>query len=109
MAKEIGDKELIASGLEGLASVVTVQGESTWAVRLWGTAEALREAIGAPLQPVERADYDHAVAAVRDQLGEEAFVSAWAEGRIMTAEQVLTTGERAIQAHQSQQNHHLFK
>src|SRR5712691_7122498 len=94
MAKEIGDKELIASGLEGLASVVTVQGESTWAVRLWGTAEALREAIGAPLQPVERADYDHAVAAVRDQLGEEAFVSAWAEGRIMTAEQVLTTGER---------------
>jgi len=109
MAKEIGDKELIASGLEGLASVVVVQGELAWAARLWGTAEALREAIGAPLQPVERADYDHAVAAVRDHLGEDAFVSAWVEGRIMTAEQVLTTGERAIQPHQSQQNQHLLK
>ena len=109
MAKEIGDKELIASGLEGLASVVAVQGEPAWATRLWGTAEALREAIGAPLQPIERADYEHAVAAVRDHLGEEAFVSAWAEGRILTAEQVLTTGERAIQPHQSQQNQQLFK
>ena len=109
MAKEIGDKELIASGLEGLASVVAVQGEPAWAARLWGTAEALREAIGAPLQPVERADYDHAVAAVRDHLGEDVFVSAWVEGRMMTAEQVLTTGERAIQPHQSQQDQHLLK
>jgi predicted ATPase/class 3 adenylate cyclase len=89
MAKEIGDKELIASCLEGLASVVAVQGEPDWAARLWGTAEALREVIGAPLQPIERADYDHAVATARDHLGEEAFVSAWTEGRIMTVEQVL--------------------
>src|SRR6266446_3533062 len=109
MAKEIGDKELIASGLEGLASVVAVQGEPAWAARLWGTAETLREAIDAPLQPIERADYDHAVAAVRDHLGEEAFVSTWAEGRILTAELVLTTGERAIQPHQSQQNQQLLK
>jgi predicted ATPase/class 3 adenylate cyclase len=106
MAKEIGDKELIASGLEGLASMVAVQGESAWAARLWGTAEAMREAIGAPLQPIERADFDHAVAAVRDQLGEEAFASAWAAGRAMTPEQVLTTGENAIQSHQSQQGQH---
>ena len=89
IAKDIGDKELIASGLEGMASVVAGQGEPAWAARLWGTAEALREAIGAPLQPIERADYEHAVAAVRDHLGEEAFISAWAEGRAMTAEQVL--------------------
>ncbi len=97
MAQEIGDKELIASGLEGLASMVTVQGEPAWAARLWGAAEALRETIGAPLQPIERADYDQAVAAVRDHLGKQAFVSAWAAGRTMTAEQVLTTGEPPIQ------------
>jgi len=99
MAQEIGDKELIASGLEGLASVVTVLAEPAWAVRLWGTAEALRETIGAPLQPIERADYDQAVAAARDHLGEEVFISAWAEGRTMTAEQVLTTGKPPIQPH----------
>jgi len=98
MAKEIGDRELLASGLEGLASVVAAQGEPAWAARFWGSAEALREAIGAPLQPIERADYDHAVAVVRDNLDPEAFVSAWAEGRAMTAEQVLAAGERAIQS-----------
>jgi hypothetical protein len=107
MAQEIGDKELIASGLEGLASVVAVQGEPVWASRLWGTAEALREAIGAPLQPVEQVAYDNAVAAVRGDLGEETFAQTWREGRAMRAEQVLTTHERAIQPHQSQQHQHL--
>ncbi len=102
IAKEIGDRELLASGLEGLASVVAAQGEPAWAARLWGSAEALREAIGAPLQPIERADYDHAVAVVRDNLDPEAFVSAWAEGRAMTAEQVLATRERAGQPHHPQ-------
>ena len=96
MAKEIGDQELIASGLAGLARVVAVQGELAWAVRLWGSAEALREALGAPLQPIERADYDHAVAAVRDHLGESAFVAAWAQGRTMTAEQVLMREPSAV-------------
>jgi ATP/maltotriose-dependent transcriptional regulator MalT len=109
MAQEIGDKELLVSGLEGLASVVAVQGELAWATRLWGTAEALREAIGAPLPPVERADYEQAVATARDHLGVETFASAWAEGRAMTAEQVLTVGERAIHLQWSQQNQHLLK
>ena len=90
LARDIGDQELIASGLTGLARVVAMQGEPAWAVRLWGSAEALREALGAPLPPLERADYDQAVAAVRDHLGENAFVAAWAQGRRMTAEQVLT-------------------
>ena len=109
MAKEIGDKELIASGLEGLASAVAAQDEPTWAARLWGRAEVIREVIGAPLPPIERADYDHAVAAVREHLGEEAFASTWAEGRTMTVEQVLAAGDRTMQSHQSQQNHHLLK
>jgi predicted ATPase len=90
MAREIGDQELIASGLAGLARVVAVQGEPAWAVRLWGSAEALRDAIGAPLQPIERADYEQAVAVARDHLGASAFVAAWTQGRTMTAAQVLT-------------------
>jgi predicted ATPase/class 3 adenylate cyclase len=104
IAQEIGDKELIASGLEGLASVVAMQGEPAWATRLWGTAEALREVIGAPLQPVEQTDYDHAVAAVRRDLGEKTFALNWAEGRTMRTEQVLTTDKQSIQTHQSQPN-----
>ena len=79
----------IASALEGLAGVVGAQGELPWAARLWGTAEALREAMRTPLPPVYRADYEHAVAAARAQLGEQAFAAAWAEGSTMTPEQAL--------------------
>lgn len=75
--------------LEGLAAVVAAQEEPTWAARLWGTAEAQREAYSIPLAPVYRADFEQAVAAARTQLGEQSFVTAWAEGRSMTPEQAL--------------------
>ena len=50
----IDDIGLVASCLEGLAVVVAAQGELIWAVRLWGAAEVHREAIGAPLPPVDQ-------------------------------------------------------
>jgi predicted ATPase/class 3 adenylate cyclase len=87
IAREAGDKELVASGLEGLAGVVAAQGEPAWAARLWGAAEAVREVIGVPIPPVERANYERAVAAARAQLGKKAFAAAWAEGRATPLEQ----------------------
>jgi len=75
--------------LEGLADVVATQGEPTWAARLWGTAEALRDTMGTIIPPIYRTDYEHAVAAAQAQLGEKAFAAAWAEGRVMTPEQAL--------------------
>ena len=63
--------------------------DAMWAARLWGAAESLREAIGMPLPPVDRVDYERSVAAARAQLGEKTFVAAWEEGRTMTAEQAL--------------------
>jgi len=83
----------LAPALEGLAAVVAAQGEPTWAARLWGRAQAHRDAYGLPLAPVYRAHYDHAVAAARLQLGEPAFAIAWVEGRTMTLEQVLVARE----------------
>jgi hypothetical protein len=83
-----------------------MKGWHSWSV-LW--QEALREAIGAPLQPIERAGYEQAVAIKRDHLGKEIFASEWALGRVMTADHVLTTGEQAIHLQHSQQNQHLFK
>ena len=83
------DKVLIASCLEGLAGVVAAQGEPAWAARLWGVAETLREVIGAPIPPLERAYYERSVAAAHSQLGEQALAAAWAEGRTMSPEQAL--------------------
>jgi len=92
-ALELDHKLTIAVCLERLAGVLLAQGEATWAVRLWGGAAALREAIGAPLPPVERAGYEQAVTAARSLLGEQAFAAAWAEGRAMGPEQALATRE----------------
>jgi ATP/maltotriose-dependent transcriptional regulator MalT len=89
-AKGVDDKGLIPSCMEGLVSLAAVQGETTWAARLLGAAEALREAIRVTISPIERSGYERLVADVRTNLGEKAFATAWAEGRAMTPEQALT-------------------
>jgi len=71
-----------------MASVLATQGELVQAARLWGAAEALRETMGAPIWPVERATYERAVAAARSLIGRKVFVVAWAEGRTMPLEHV---------------------
>jgi predicted ATPase/DNA-binding CsgD family transcriptional regulator len=91
---ELDDRSLIAACLEGLAMAAAQSstGESLasalWAARLWGTAEALREAISVPLRSFERAINEWGIAKVRSQLGEEAFATAWAEGRTMSPAEV---------------------
>jgi predicted ATPase/class 3 adenylate cyclase/DNA-binding CsgD family transcriptional regulator len=96
VARKAGDKRTITSGLEGLAAAVAAQGNYTWAAHLWGAAEALREAIGMPLPPVEHASYNRAVAAARTGLGEQAFAAAWAQGRTQLPEQALATAGQVI-------------
>jgi len=90
---ELNDKWFVAVSLEGLAIAAaqsSTEGSlagALWAARLWGTAQALREAIGVPLRSFERAINEWGIAAIRTQLGEEAFAAAWAEGRTMTPAQ----------------------
>src|SRR5215470_15908010 len=91
VARKEGNRQTVAFGLEGLARVVAVQGELSWAARLWGAAEMLRETSGAPIAPRERPAYESSVTAARAQLGEKFFAIAWAEGRLMTPEQALAT------------------
>ncbi len=95
VARESGDKLTIIPGLEGLAATVAAQGNHVWAAHLWGAAETLRETIGVPLPPVERVPYHRAVAVARTQLGEQAFATAWVEGRMMSVEQALATPKQA--------------
>ncbi len=90
-------KHHIAAGLEGLAVLEAAQGMPEQAARIWGAAEALREAIGAPMYPVDRIWYEQALTLARTTLGEQAFATAWAEGRRMTAEQALATHLSATQ------------
>ncbi len=89
MQRELGHKLGICECLEGLAVVVGVKGQPDRAAGLLGAAEAVRETIGALLPPVERADYERNVDALRATLSEPKFTNAWGQGRAMILEQAI--------------------
>jgi DNA-binding CsgD family transcriptional regulator len=102
IAIQSGDKWFTAVCLEGFGRVVAAQEHPAWGVRLWSVAHSLREAIGTPMSPIERAVHEHSIAAARIHLGEEMFEATWAEGRTMTLEQALTAqGQATIPIAQS--------
>jgi tetratricopeptide (TPR) repeat protein len=96
IASELNHKWLIASCLEGLASVVATQGEFRWSAQLWGAAEALRENITIAIPPVGQEDYERSIANARIQSGEESFTIAWNMGRKMTPGQAYSARGREI-------------
>jgi len=89
LARSLNHSWLIAVCLEGWAMMLADLQHYTWATQVWGAADALREAIRAPLTPVERADYERQITATRTRLGEDMFSATWAQGRAMTPEQAL--------------------
>ena len=101
IAKELDDTSAMASCLEGWAGMVVGQGEAGWAAQLWGAAEALRESVAVPMPQVERANYEYAIATARTHLGEQAFATAWAQGRMMTREQAIAARGQKLFSDQS--------
>jgi predicted ATPase/DNA-binding SARP family transcriptional activator len=84
---ELGDRWRAASVLETLAGLATDQGHHARAARLFGAAESLREAIGAPVPLCERPGYERHIAVLRAALDDDACARAWGEGRAMTVEE----------------------
>ena len=82
--RELGDRRALAGCWEGLARVAGALGQPGRAAWLFGAAEVLRDTLGAPLAPADRADNEREIAAARAVLGEEAFAAAWAEGRALS-------------------------
>jgi DNA-binding CsgD family transcriptional regulator/tetratricopeptide (TPR) repeat protein len=114
-AREASNKMNLAICLEGLAHLAVTQAASDasftaaqskqrsflWATQLWGAAESLREAIGAPIPPVDLPIYERAVASTRTYLGAQTFDTTWAKGKAMSLEEALavpTTSNDAMQA-----------
>jgi hypothetical protein len=94
--REQGDKKGIAECLAGIAGVMGAQGKPKQAATLFGAAEATRESLGVTLWPANRIEHDRNVMAVRSQLDEATFETAWAEGRAMTIEQAITFNRNSL-------------
>jgi non-specific serine/threonine protein kinase len=84
LCSEINEKATIALCFEELGANACAQEKPERAAKLFGSAECLRESVGAPIPLARRTDYDCKVASTRATLGDEAFTLAWSKGRAMT-------------------------
>jgi hypothetical protein len=88
LARRTEDTYLIKDCLWGLAGVAGAKGQSSRAVRLWGAAAAIDEALGIPapdVQPVRR----RLESTVRARLNADAFEAEFAKGRATSMDQAV--------------------
>ena len=81
---EIGDRWFQAACLKGMAGVALARRQPAVAARMLGAAAAAEAGIGMPTHPPEPVE-----AAIRDALGDEPYLTAWAEGHGMSLEQAV--------------------
>jgi len=96
IVSEFGDRWFLGVYcLPALATVHNVEGRPEEAVLLLGAAEALREAIGAPISAWLAGDHEGTVAATRAALDAKRFAAAWSGGRGMTPDEALAAVREA--------------
>jgi tetratricopeptide (TPR) repeat protein len=87
----VGPRLFSVIAMEGLASVVVSQGDAELAVQLLAGASMLRAQMGTPVRPVDQAGVEQALVTARSMLGEDTFVTVWAEAQTRSLEQILNT------------------
>lgn len=86
LRKELEDKRGIPTAVLALACAAAGTRQFKRAAILFGAAEAMREATGASIPSIFKAEYERRVAATSDALGGDDFQAEWNEGRRMSAE-----------------------
>jgi tetratricopeptide (TPR) repeat protein len=78
-----------AFSLENFAILALKEKQAERAIQLFGASRALRQAIGAPLDPATLQAYTNMLADLRAQLGEVRFELEWAKGSSMSNGQAI--------------------
>jgi ATP/maltotriose-dependent transcriptional regulator MalT len=87
LASVMNNRLLSAEALATLAGAISALGQPEQAARLLGASDGALERLGAFRQPNDQLEIDAISAAVRAQLDEVAFQSAWAVGHALSLEQ----------------------
>ncbi|HET9224094.1 MAG TPA: tetratricopeptide repeat protein [Roseiflexaceae bacterium] len=87
---ELGGKDGIALCLEGIACVAVAQAQVERAARLFGAAEALRIAIGAPMSPADISFVEPFLSTARARLDAAELSAAWAAGVALALDQAVS-------------------
>ncbi len=80
LRQELGEKLTQTSGLVGAAALVLPGGDPKFTAQLLSAVETALKMLGAVVEPDTRTVYTRTLVAIREQLGEAAFQSAWEEG-----------------------------
>ena len=89
LAHRLGRPEDLLYCLAGIGGVDVARRRFERAARLLGAADALADAVGIPLQPLEQEQFERDVEAARAALPEAAFSQAWAMGRSLSLDAVV--------------------
>ena len=87
---ELGIKHYVGLNLTCLAGILAKQGSSMKAAILLGASEKILQTMGVTAQPADQVDLDDYLAVIHEQLNEEQFEAALAEGRKMSYEQAVS-------------------
>ncbi len=79
----------LALACDGLAMACAADGAAERAARLFGAAQALRDAISVPIIPADQAEHDQYLAATQAALGDAAFAAAWTAGQTLPPDALL--------------------
>jgi DNA-binding CsgD family transcriptional regulator len=91
--------------LLGLAGIAAGQARYQWATQLWGAVEALQKRSEGTIGDVHhwlitmsrrQSNYDQMVQVARTQLGEQAFLDTWNEGKMMGFDQLLAAQKDVV-------------
>jgi predicted ATPase len=85
----------IAECLAGIGSVLLSTGQTERAARLFGSAEALRERVGAVLWPANQVEYNNNLARMNMVMDKGMLEKAWEEGKTMSVEQAVIEASRS--------------
>jgi tetratricopeptide (TPR) repeat protein len=89
LAQEMNNRLETSRCLAALTGSFAASGQPELAARLLGASEAAIGSMGAFHVPEDKPEFDRSIAAVRAELDQAAFETAWAEGRKLTLEQAV--------------------
>ena len=89
LSRRLGSMVNVAECLETLAEMAGTLGDAPRTARLWGAADALREAIGSPWMSFEKSLHEPYLADARTGMDEADWRAAWEEGRAMSLEDAI--------------------
>ena len=88
--RDLGGPWSVSMHLAVFSHLAATQGQSVRAARLAGAVAALGERHHTPLIPLSEELLHEGLASARSALGEPAYGTAWAEGRVMSLDEAIT-------------------